>query len=237
MHLINKIVKSAFKAAGFNISKIANTPPTPLLHHNIELLFDVGANVGQYAMHARAEGYTRQIVSFEPLPDAYETLLKNSARDPLWCVHERCAIGSVNGEAKINVLQSSVASSLLPTLPVLSSLVHDAVKCIRHEDVKVVTLDSIFDLYAKDGKKSFLKIDTQGFEAEVLKGLTKNLANIFGIQLELSIVPLYKNQETYEYFLDLLERNGFVLWSLIPGFYDRRTGQLLQFDAIFVRER
>ena len=95
----------------------------------------------------------------------------------------------------------------------------------------------MFESYRKNNEKVFLKIDTQGFEREVLGGLSKNLRNIFAVQLELSIVPLYDNQELYKYFFSFFEENGFILWSLIPGFGNPTTGQLLQFDAIFVRNK
>ena len=48
----------------------------------INLIFDVGANAGQYAQEVRREGYGGNIVSFEPLPEAFSTLARLSARDP-----------------------------------------------------------------------------------------------------------------------------------------------------------
>jgi hypothetical protein len=86
-------------------------------------------------------------------------------------------------------------------------------------------------------KKVFLKIDTQGFEAHVLAGALKSLQSIFAVQLELSLVPLYANQELYRYFLKFFEEQGFYLWQIIPGFIDNDSGQSLQFDAIFLRKQ
>ena len=99
---IIKIVKKIFNKVGINVSRYKKYPE-PLLHHKIELLFDVGANTGQYARSAREDGYKSKIISFEPLPDAYEKLLKNSKNDPLWIIHKRCALGSSIGEAEINI--------------------------------------------------------------------------------------------------------------------------------------
>lgn len=101
----------------------------------------------------------------------------------------------------------------------------------------VITLDSVYERYAKDKKKVFLKIDTQGFEAHVLAGALKSLQSIFAVQLELSLVPLYANQELYPYFLKFFEDQGFYLWQIIPGFIDNDSGQSLQFDAIFLRKQ
>lgn len=234
MSIGNKIIKSAFKTLGLNISRNGKKSASPILYHNIELLFDVGANVGQYAMLSREEGYKGKIVSFEPLPVAYELLLKKSKNDYSWTVHERCAVGSNPSEAEINISENSYSSSLLPMLQAHALAAPESVY-IGKAKTKIISLDSIFNCYRKNNEKTFLKIDTQGFESEVLKGLSENLKNIFAVQLELSIVPLYDNQETYQYFFTFFENNGFVLWSLIPGFTNSITGQMLQFDAIFVR--
>ena len=82
----------------------------------------------------------------------------------------------------------------------------------------VITLDSIFNSYRNNNEKTFLKIDVQGFESEVLKGLSLNLKNIFAVEIELSVVPLYKKQELCNYFFNFFEKNGFTLWSLVPVF-------------------
>jgi FkbM family methyltransferase len=234
MRVVNKMVKNIFRSVGLHLTKMEDWPLSSLIHHQIDLLLDVGANVGQYAISERTEGYKGKIVSFEPLPSAYETLLKRSKNDPLWTIHPRCAVGSKSGEAEINISKNSVSSSLLPMLQAHSSAAPASVY-IEKAKTDVITLDSVFDSYRTKNEKTFVKIDTQGFEAQVLNGLSQNLQNVFAIQLELSIVPLYASQELYQHFFAFCEENGFSLWSLLPCFYDASTGQLLQFDATFVR--
>lgn len=231
---IIKIVKKIFNKVGINVSRYKKYPE-PLLHHKIELLFDVGANFGQYAMHARESGYKGKIISFEPLPDAYEKILKNSKNDPLWTVHKRCALGSVISEMEINISRNSQSSSILSMHHLHSSTAPES-SYIGKTMTDVITLDSIFDSYRKNDEKFFLKIDVQGFESEVLKGLTLNLKNVFAVEIELSVVPLYEKQELYNYFFSFFEKNGFTLWSLVPIFQSDETGELLQFDAVFVRK-
>jgi FkbM family methyltransferase len=231
---INRLVKSIFKAFGMNISRIGNTPRSPIVHHQIDLVFDVGANDGGYARSARLDGYKGRIVSFEPLPEAHKLLLEKSKNDANWIIHERCAVGSELGEAEINISQNSASSSLLPMLE-SHSLAAPTSVYIGKATTAVITMDSIFNFYCKGNEKIFLKIDTQGFETEVLKGVSRNLENIFAVQLELSTVLLYENQDLYKYFFNFFEKNEFILWSIVPGFYDPLTGQSLQFDAIFVR--
>lgn len=235
MRTLKAVVKDTFRAVGLDISIMANRPPSALLHHQTDLLFDVGANIGQYALRSRKEGYRGRIVSFEPLPDAYATLLEKSKKDPLWTIHERCAVGSGPSEAEINISKNSFSSSLRGMLSSHSSAAPESLY-IGKAKTNVIALDSVFELYSKPGDRIFLKIDTQGFETEVLNGVCDHLRNVNLVQLELSVIPLYENQDPYRYYLDFFEKNGFILWSLIPGFSHPSTGQLLQFDAVFVNK-
>ena len=83
-------------------------------------------------------------------------------------------------------------------------------------------------------KSIFLKIDVQGHEKEVLKGVMGNLSSIKAVQIELSLIPLYSNQETYLYYFNFFLSHGFVVWNLESGFREPDSGRLLQFDVLFV---
>lgn len=234
MYKINQIIKKIFSTVGLDVSLYSKPSPHPLVHHKIELLLDVGANTGQHARKVREKGYKNKIISFEPLPEAYEILLKNSKKDPLWTVYEKCALGSNLGETDINISKNSYSSSIKPMLEAHLSSAPESIY-IGKTKTNIFTLDSIFDSFRLNNDKTYLKIDTQGFEKEVLDGATLSLKNIFAVQLELSIQPLYDGQELYKYFFSFFEKSGFSLWSLEPVFEDKKTGKLLQFDAIFVK--
>lgn len=199
------------------------------------MLIDVGANTGQYASMSRGKGYKGFILSFEPLKLAHAQLLLNSQYDKNWLIHRRCAVGAASGKSQIFISKNSWSSSLLNMCDKHILAAPDSL-FIGKEDVDVITLDSVFDHYRGTYKKIFLKIDTQGFEDKVLEGVSGNLMNIFGIQIELSVIPLYEGQKLYDYFFNYFIDNGFILWSIIPGLVDMKNGQLLQFDAIFIRK-
>ena len=141
----------------------------------------------------------------------------------------------MRGAGIINVSENSYSSSFLKITQRLLSNTPDT-RYVKKINVEITTLDSVFNSYVKKSNKVFLKIDTQGFESEVLKGSIKNLRNISGIQLELSTEPLYEKQKTYEYFLTFLKKYNFRLWSIIPGYWNTTTGQMLQFDGIFIKK-
>ena len=108
---------------------------------------------------------------------------------------------------------------------------------IGSTSVEVCTLDSLFDrlLSAPLPREIYLKIDTQGFEREVLQGAKNSLQMIKTVQLEMSLVPLYRDAPLFGEICDLMQKSGYTLVSLEPGFVDIESGQLLQADGIFRR--
>jgi hypothetical protein len=98
-------------------------------------------------------------------------------------------------------------------------------------------LDSIVFDYLDAGSRAFLKIDTQGYEDQVLKGATTLLGRIIGLQVELSLVPLYEGQQLFDDLSRRLRSLDFELWSIAPVFVDPKTGRLLQADVTFYRSR
>ena len=103
------------------------------------------------------------------------------------------------------------------------------------ESASLVTLDSVALSYLNDAQAPFLKIDTQGYEWHVLDGARATLSRIRGIQMELSLVPLYEGQRLWRECIERLEAEGFVLWALQPVFIDPANGRTLQWDGLFFR--
>nr|WP_255705758.1 MULTISPECIES: FkbM family methyltransferase [unclassified Ectothiorhodospira] len=206
-----------------------------LNHFDVDLIFDVGANAGQYALEMRSIGYKGKIVSFEPLTDAHSRLLGNASKDRLWDVHERTAIGDKEGKVEINSSQNSVSSSILHMLESHKEAASTS-GYIGKETVDLNTLDSIGRKYIKPNSRYYIKIDTQGFESQVLDGAKDILRDAVGVQLELSLAPLYEGQTLWRDLIDRLEREGFTLWALQQGFTNKENGRTLQTDGIFFRE-
>ena len=200
----------------------------------IDLVLDVGANAGQFASGIRQYGYEGRIVSFEPLSQAHAELRKSSAEDPLWEAHPRCALGDHVGEVEINIAGNSQSSSILPMLESHRSAVPDSAYQGR-EVAPIKTLDVVAGRYLDDAHAVFLKIDTQGFEWQVLDGARDTLPHIKGILVELSLVPLYAGQHLWQEIINRLEAEGFTLWAFQPGFSDQVSGRSLQVDGIFYR--
>ena len=108
---------------------------------------------------------------------------------------------------------------------------------VSSEEVIIDRLDDVFARYYRPGENAYLKIDTQGYERHVLEGAQASLKAITGIQLELSLVPMYAGEPRFTDMVTYLEELGFALMSLAPVIEDPTTGQLLQVDGLFFRSR
>ncbi|PSB32746.1 FkbM family methyltransferase [Chlorogloea sp. CCALA 695] len=207
-----------------------------LNYHNIDLVLDVGANIGQYAKYLRNLGYCKKIVSFEPLSTAYSQLQTMSSKDPLWDIAPRSAIGNKEDKIRINISANGVSSSILDMLEYHATAAPESTYCDA-EIVNLSRLDNIAKKYiAKNINSIFLKIDVQGFEKQVIEGATQILPIINGIQMELSLVPLYNNQVLFKEMIEFMEALDYEIHAFIPGFTDPKTGRLLQLDGIFFKK-
>lgn len=237
---INNIIKKFFRKIGIEIGRFNPTTSSlaqlavALKHFQIDLVLDVGANYGQFASEIRGAGYQHSILSFEPLSSAYDQLKKSAIDDPLWEVYQRCALGANRHQAEINIAANSASSSLLPMLDAhLEAAPHTAY--VAKEVVEIFTLDEVMSGKVGNYENIFLKIDTQGFESQVLDGAAEFLPHVRGVLLELSLVPLYDGQKLWQDLIQRMEVIGFELWALQPGFVDIHTGRMLQIDGLFFR--
>jgi len=241
MNSFERITKNFFQGFGILIRKYNPATSEELRrirlfqHYGIDLVFDIGANKGQYAKGIMDAGYKGRIVSFEPLSAVHGIIEKESARFPGWEVAPRCAIGAKKEEIEINISANSVSSTLLNMLDSHIEGAPDS-KIIGKEKVTVLPLDEIAKDYLKGAKKIFLKIDVQGFEQEVLKGAQEMIGKATGIEMEISLVPLYEGQTwLLPEILAYMEQKGFVLTSIVPAFTDHKSGKVLQCNGIFYR--
>ena len=242
MKTAKKLLRWFINGIGFDLHRLSpgSSPAFQLLkgleRFEVDLVFDVGANVGQFASELRSVGYKGNLVSFEPLSAAHTALSEAAGRDPKWRVHPRSAIGDYDGEIEINIAGNSVSSSVLPMMESHFSAAEGSAY-VGVESVPFCRLDSVAPKYLAKSRQPFLKIDTQGLEWQVLDGAVATLPKIHGVLCELSLVPLYEGQRLWMDMIQRLESEGFTLWSIQKGFTDPRDGRTLPVDAIFFRLR
>ena len=213
---MKKTINDLLKKIGFQINKYPNPDLKRrmllLSKLNINTVFDIGANTGQYAISLRELGYSNRIISFEPLESAFKKLQNNSKGIENWFTYNY-ALGSEDCMSTINIAANSYSSSILK---MLSSHMESAPESgyINKEEIEIKRLDSIFNSFSIGNDKVMLKIDTQGYEKSVIDGAAKILDKISLIQLEMSIIPLYEGEMLFMEMINYLDKKGFQLISL-----------------------
>ncbi len=204
--------------------------------NEIDLLLDVGANTGQFSLKMIEAGFDKQVISFEPLSSAYPVLLKNVQHYPNWKAFDRCAIGDADGEIEINISLNSHSSSILQINKEHTDAAPTAA-FVDKEKVAIRKLDSIstaFDPF----KNILLKIDTQGFEKNVLAGAERLIEHkVKIIQLEMSLLPLYEGVMPFEEMVSYMNRLNFKPLFYSPGYVDRTTEQIQQLEGYFIKNK
>ena len=204
-----------------------------LAAYDVDLVVDVGANSGQYASALRAAGYAGRIASFEPLTEPYRALADAAARDPGWDAW-LVALGARAGVANVDVAEDSRNSSVLSVGERHLRSVPDS-RMVAVESVRVTRLDDVWPHVAADARRPYVKIDTQGYELEVLRGGTRALGGIVLVETELSLLPTYDSGPLFGDVLRFLGEHGFSPISFEGVLDDSQTGEMLQVDAIFAR--
>lgn len=204
-------------------------------HYGITTVLDVGANRGQYRDFLRSEvDFEGEIHSFEPLRGLCDTMRASGKRDPRWHVHN-CALGAEPGEATINVMASDTFTSLRTIAGDAPSAFVASAQVQRTETVVVRRLDDLAGELGLTPGCTYLKVDTQGFDLEVLKGASRTLPGIGALQVELAIQRIYQGVPDYREVLTLLERMAYGISAMFLISSDQHL-RAVEFDCVLIRE-
>lgn len=239
-------IRNTSRALGYDIVPLRDIKDRDFAIHlgqlfrflQIDCVFDVGANVGQYRDFLRDRvGYTGLIVSFEPVSRNVTTLQQRSTQDPHWEIVGH-ALGSTRSNLPIHVMKSDQFSSFLAPdnsgVPEFNGLNETA----HIETVAVYPLDEVFPVLQRrlGFRRPYLKLDTQGFDLEVLQGAAATLPGIVALQSEASIINIYEGMPGYMDTIRFLNARGFDISGLYP--ISRDPGmRLIEFDCVMVNRR
>jgi FkbM family methyltransferase len=206
----------------------------------IDFVLDVGAHRGDYVRLLRdIIGFRGRIASFEPGADSYAELQSACGADERWAGH-RYALGRSEGTAALNGFARTEFNSFLePTEYGRANFRGKADVVMKSEVVAVKRLDDVFDdVIAHVGDPHVhLKVDTQGYDLEVLEGAAAVIDRVLSLQVELSVKSVYRDQPTFpEAWARILDL-GFEVTGLFPVSSDLDRLRLVELDGVFLRSR
>jgi FkbM family methyltransferase len=172
------------------------------------VVFDVGANIGKYALELSKEnGFIQKIYCFEPVTKTFEILRETTAGcSKIECV--KVGFGSKESEVEIFIEKDgSGLNSLYDNNPLTTYN--------KTEKIKIETIDGFASAH-NIGKIDFLKIDVEGHELEVLKGAHGMLKNqhIKMIQFEMGECNIASRTFFYDFYQIL--NKDYNLYRILP---------------------
>jgi FkbM family methyltransferase len=183
-----------------------------------DCVWDVGANVGLYSeLFAAAVGPAGTVISVEPSPDCVAVIEERRRRSPVsgqWEVIAG-ALGDEDGDAWLSVAAGSTAPS--------NHLANDT--GVAAVPVRKYRADSL--IAAGYRAPAVIKIDVEGFEGEVLDGMTAalDLPSLRALCVEVHFQALSQRGKPHEpmRLVGLAEKHNFIVkWSDISHFIARR---------------
>lgn len=180
--------------------------------YSFKTFFDVGANIGQTAQKIKYYFPEADIWCFEPVSKTFETLKLNTENTNINCF--RIGLGARNEEKKILIHKDNSFSEM-------NSIVNpkqEKQENLIEEIINLIPLDSFCHLQ-KIEKIDYLKIDTEGYDLEVLKGSSEMLKkhSILFIEVEASMNPDNQYHVCFEKIKKYLEKFDYRLY----GIYDQ----------------
>jgi FkbM family methyltransferase len=199
----------------------------------VTVVLDVGANEGNFGRELRELGFGGQIVSFEPLPNAYHRLALAAAKDGNWTA-VNIGLGDREEERVLHIAANSQSSSFLAMDAAHVDAAPESA-FMGESRALIRRLEGVFSNYCLHNMRAFLKVDTQGFEKRVMEGAAGVLDRVPLVQLECSLVPLYRDAEVIEDLISYMRGLGYDPVDLRSTFRHASSCHLMQIDMLFLR--
>lgn len=200
--LIQQVHGTSLEATGEN--KIIKT----FIHEN-DVVFDLGANLGNWSQYVLSQTKPQIIYAFEPLPDIFQQLQKNLNNLPMLLYN--MAMNNMNGECTFYECIAHPGSDQLSSL-------YDKPYQFATKPLSVTS--QTLDHFCQEHQVlhiNFLKIDTEGAEYAIFQGAKQLLAHQAIDYIQFEYTATYKNAKaTLESVCRLLAQHGYVVFKIFP---------------------
>ena len=201
----------------------------------ITRVIDVGANVGQFGLDVRRHGFEGLIISYEPVQETFESLSQTIKQHQPWKAFQ-LGLGAAQSERTINISGNAGLSSSILEMGSLHLENFPESTTVAKQNISISTIDKQLEILGFQPQDIMLKLDVQGFEAEVLKGASQSLSMIPLCYLEVSITPLYEGEISFLPILIELSKFGHEVVDVFRG-VKAKDGRLLQLDILTKRSK
>jgi len=195
--------------------------------NEINTIFDVGANIGQFCCHASELFNRAKIYSFEPITETYDVLI-NSTKNNLNINCFNIALGDEKGKEEVILQTNSTVNSLNPAVNIRKNKDQDS------QIISIETLDS-FCSENQIEKIDLLKIDTEGFDLYVLKGarhmLEKRQVNFIFIEVTFDQDNVHNS--SYQLISSYVEQFDYRLHGFYNQSIHKGSNRMNYCDALF----
>lgn len=190
-----------------------------------DICIDVGAYEGQWAQMFRSIFPDAHVLMIEA-QEAKEPFLQKIASTSNGMLDYRLALLGASDEGEVEFFEMETGSS-----------VYEEASCYPRTKVKkkLTTLDSLIERHPPVRETQMLKIDTQGYELEILRGAAKTIQALDVILMETSLIPINKSAPLFSDVIDFLTQKRFNLFDFCSQIR-RKDGVLWQTDLMFIRE-
>jgi FkbM family methyltransferase len=244
LNKINKLIKLILSKFGYKIIKNDILDFNFALEkifkiYEINLIFDIGSNIGQFSKKILNLSYKKKIILIEPVNKTF-LALKNNFQNKNNLEFLNIGIGTETSNLKmyksIRGGDKSDMNSLLKINNAGEKLVKNAA-ITSEEEVKIININEFLKNYNLEN--TLFKIDIEGYDFKVLKHIKKEyLQQITCILCEIQNVKMWEGQENnFTKELEFFESNNFKLFAIDPFFINPSTGQLIAIDALFVNKK
>jgi len=193
------------------------------LGYQPKLVLDIGAYEGHWAESFLTIFPEAKILMLEG-QEGKRNLLQQKTAANKHLYFQIALLGSAEYEVEFNIYETA------------SSVLKENNETGAKTEIRMLTTLDKSIINTPFTKADFIKIDTQGYELEILKGAEKTIQQAEFILLEVSLIDIYKNCPMVAEVMAFMQSNGFVLYDICSLMRRPYDNALFQSDFLFVKE-